>query len=207
MYSKCFIAITKAMLISVLCILPVQAKAQSMGMDVAILEKILTELKEMRSDEIKAIKNSEEAIKHSETAPRSRHEEFLAIERNSPIDEAVNMKELIEKAKGNLKETNTNINQQLERIKALHDVMIDKKNIDGLLKVQQLQLQLQSITASINTTNNQIQVDKFKTENAAREIQRSLKEKNRKMYTEGDHQRAPVNFNGQFFLGHHNNQP
>ena len=85
--------------------------------------------------------------------------------------------------------------------------MVDQKNIDGLLKVEQLQLQLQLINASINTTNNQIQLDKFKTENTARNIQHTLKENNRKIYTEGEHQRKPVNFQGEFSLGGQSNQP
>lgn len=207
MYSKRFIEVARVMSISALCLLAVQAQAQSMGMDVAVLGKILTELKEMRNDEIKAIKNSEEAIKNSETAPRGTPQEgFVAIE-HKPIGEVESMKKLIEEANKNLTGMDEDINKQLDRIKNLHNVMIDKKNIDGLLKVQQLQLQMQSITASINTTNNQIQLDKFKTENVAREIQRNLKEKNREIYTKGDHQRAPVNFKGQFFLGRHNNQP
>jgi uncharacterized radical SAM superfamily Fe-S cluster-containing enzyme len=187
-------------LIAILFILPLPTQAQSLGMDVAILGEILNVLKEMRNDELKSIKNSE-------TSPRNQHEEFLTTEQSKPIGEAENIKKLIEAAEGNAKETNKNINSQLERIKNLHQVMIDKKNIDGLLKVEQLQLQLQSINASINTTNNQIQLDKFKTETVVRKIQHELKEKNRKMYIEGDHQRVPVNFKGQFFLGHHNNQP
>lgn len=200
MYSKCFIAITRAMLISSLCILPAQVQAQSMGVDIAILEKILTELQNMRKNEI-------EAIKKSEVAPRGEHEEFLAIDRNSSIGDADGMKKLIDAAEKNVKETNKNINSQLDRVKNLHNVMIDKKNIDGLLKVQQLQLQLQSINASINTTNNQIQLDKFKTEHVARNIQYELKQKNRSTYIR-EYQRTPVDFTGQFSLGrHNNNQP
>lgn len=200
MYSKRFLDRTRMMLISALCVLPMQTQAQSLGMDVAILGEILSVLKEMRNEEIKAIKNSE-------TTARNKHEEFLAIDRNKPVDEAKNMKKLIEETKGNLEATNKNIDTQLKRIKDLHGVMVDQKNIDGLLKVEQLQLQLQSINASINTTNNQLQLDKFKTENTARNIQHTLKENNRKIYTEGDHQKEPVNFQGKFFLGHHNNQP
>ena len=112
MYSKRFLDRTRMMLISALCVLPMQAQAQSMGMDVGILREILSALKEMRDEEIKAIKNSE-------TTPRAKHEEFLAIDRNKPVDEAKNMKKLIDETKRNLEATNKNIDTQLGSVDVL----------------------------------------------------------------------------------------